>query len=338
MIWRTRDRNNRGARLQIAALALALAVAGVGAGCGSNMNERVAAVGKGPITGRAVNHWAAALESASVETTDPPPTGRSWTQRAVDLLISSRWLMGEASRLRVAPTRAAIRRRLHERIEEVPGGRPAFVESLRGSQRTVADVELEVGMELAVAALRRIALDSQQPVSLEAIEAYYRAHEARYRTPERRYIDIVEKLRSPSAARAVATRFGSGSRLARIAYHEVFERPASFAPGTEKGRLLKAVFEAQPGVLSVPMRLNHAWAVFVVRRIVPAGVRPLRSVRHSIRERLRALAREEALARFAASLRQRWRPSTSCQPRFVVPKCAQYKGPAVTEANLLDNA
>jgi hypothetical protein len=334
MVRSGRDRYMRAARLKAAALSAGLAVAAIGAGCGASATERVVVRVQGAaITDRAVEHWAVALQHAAVDT-GAAPAGGSWTQKAVDFLITAHWLLDEASRLDVAPSSAALRRRLDERSEAVPGGESAFVESLQASGRTVADVELELRRELAVEELRRAALGTVQEASAGSIAAYYRAHERDYRTPERRYIDIVERLQSPGVARALAARVGSGTRLARIAFHEAPERPPHFTLSTEKGRVVHAIFQARPGVLTGPMRLNHEWALFVVRRVVPAGTRPLKKVRASILDRLEASVREQALARFAGALRLRWRPSTSCQAGFVVAGCVQDPA-AATDANLL---
>ncbi len=321
---RTRKGHRPGALFVVALLVVtaAAAVSGCGGIDSSRIVARVRHVG---ISERAVRHWAVVLERGGTGT--PPAPGAAAASRAEEYLIASRWLLAEASRLGVAPTRQVVRARLGERREAVPGGQAAFAESLASSGRTVADVELEIEAELAAQALRRAVLQRAGTISPAAVAAAYRREIARYRTPERRYVDLVERLKSAAAARRLAQRVGPGAPLARLAYHEVRARPPRFN-ASEKGRVERAIFAAQPGVLVGPMRLNREWTLFVVRRIVPAGVKPLRAVEASIAARLRAAGRAEALRRFVIALHERWRPVTRCSAGFVVPQCNGRHGAA----------
>jgi hypothetical protein len=321
-----RERHRSGISI---ALALLLGLASASAfGCGRSGSDRtVARVGRSAISERAVRHWTAAFVHGGVEGFSLSSPDAAYARYAEEYLIASRWLLAEASRLDVAPTRQAVRERLAERREAVPGGGSAFSESLESSGRTVADVELEIEAALAAQALRHAVLARSGAISQAAVSAAYRRDIARYRTPERRYVDIVENLKSAAAAWRLARHVGTGQGLASLAFHEVQERPLHFNLARAKGRVVRAIFTARPGVLVGPMPLHGAWTLFVVRRIVPAGSRPLRAVRVAIARHLRTVGRVALLRRFQTQYKAHWTANTTCAPHYVVPGCAEYHGP-----------
>ncbi len=319
--------HHRSSPLRFCALPAAV-LATLASGCGgAGSPGQVALVAGSAVTERQVEHWSVALERGGGQELAAQEAGVHDGRRATaeEFLIDARWLLAEASRLGVAPSARSVEARLAQEREAVPGGQEAFAEALASSGRTVADVELEIEVQLAAQALRRVALDRTGAVSGAAVAAAYRSALARYRTPEERAVDLVERLPSAAAARRLATQLGTGARFVRRAVREEWRRPAGFDSSSEKGRVLRAIFAARPGTLVGPMRLNGAWTLFVVRHVVPAGVRPLNAVRASIVTRLAQAQRAQALRRLEASMRERWRPLTSCRAGWVVPECARYE-------------
>jgi hypothetical protein len=292
--------------------------------CGGE-DRVVARVGRVAIHARAVEHWGAVLSVGGIVNGPLPAAGHTRKQRALAFLISARAIVEQAAEQGVPVSASAVRDRVEELRQAVPGGDAAFDESLKGARETVADVELEIEAELARAAVRRAVTERAGAVSPEQVRRYYRQHQSRYRLIERRKIDIVEHLSSPAAARALARRAGTGVRLARRAYHELLKRPHGFAAGS-KGAVERAIFAARAGVLSGPMPLSNGYALFVVRRIFPAAVRPFSSVRTEIEGLLAARARARARAAFAERYRSRWRARTSCSSGYVIAGCVQYEG------------
>ncbi len=321
----------------LALLAAGAALCAIGcasASHGASAGPAVASVDGVVIGERAVRHWALVLEHGGVEGA-LARAGGSPARRAEEYLIGSRWLLAEASVRGVSPTRGAVRERVSQRREAVPGGAAAFAESLAASGMTLADVERVAEVELATQALRRIVLRRARPVAPARVRAVYEREIARYRTPEARQIDIVEHLPSRSAARSLARRLGSGGAFARRAAHERQVRPAAFDERSAKGRVVRAIFAARPGVLVGPMPLAGAWTLFVVRRVARASTVPFAAVAASLRARLERGAQAAALERFAAAMRARWQPRTSCRAGFVVARCAGALDGGAGEAGLL---
>jgi len=327
-------RRAQGRKALLRVLGVGLACLGGVALCACGSASRgpvVASVDGGAIHARAVEHWGGVLARGGIVMGASRLAGGSPRARAVGFLVASRWLAGQASEQGLRIPESDVQSRLEELKQAVPGGDSAFADSLHGAGETVADVELEIKTELARSSLRQALAARPSAVEEGEVERYYRENRARYLVPEHRQIDIVENLTSPAAARALARRIGTGPRLARIAYHENVERPRNYSTNGDKAAVERAIFSAKVGVLYGPMRLNHAYTLFVLRRVIPAAVKPLPRVRGAIVARLTARARKRALEAFTASYRSKWSARTSCRSGYVVPGCRQYAGSGVPD-------
>ncbi len=314
-------------------VALAPAVLALSA-CGGDSSPVVARVGDAEISKAAVEHWARALERGAAGEGLRPPQQGSPKQRALGLLISADWIDGEAAREGVAPSGDELDKGLGERKEA--NGASEFQAALKATGQTVDDVELEVRAELAAAALARKLADQAARVSEAQIVDFYRRNHLLYTTPETRHTDLIEHLPSPAAARALVRKIGTGAAFTKRALKEAVVRTITGAPSPgDIPNISDAIFASRTGVVSKPMPLNGHWTVFVVRKIVPAKLKPLDVVRRELIRRLVAQRHREIVARFERELKTRWTAKTSCRPGYVVQKCAQYAGSQAAEESPL---
>ena len=122
------------------AAVLALGLTSCGGGSSSPV---VAHVGHATIDEAAVAHWTRVIqrggggESALADTQGTP------RQRALEFLISSQWLLGEAAEEGIALPARLVEQRLDEQRESTPEGARAFQESLDATDQTTSDVQLE---------------------------------------------------------------------------------------------------------------------------------------------------------------------------------------------------
>lgn len=254
--------------------------------------------------------------------------------RALSFLISSEWLIGEAAAEGLKVSGQEVERRLEEKRDSFPGGEAEFHEFLETTGRPVADIKFDIEAELASSRIRQAVASREPEVTRAQIAGYYRQNERRYLVPERRYFDI-DNLGSKAAAGRVKREAESGRSFAKMTLHESLQRPGSAADvGREKAAIERAVFSARPNVLGGPVRLYGDYSLFEVRRIVAAAHQPLAQVQSSIERRLAAEQQRRALAEFARAWRKRWIARTDCHTGYVVPGCAQYKGPAAPEAGI----
>jgi len=99
--------------------------------------------------------------------------------------------------------------------------------------------------------------------------------------------------------------------------------------------LIHAIFTAKPGTLVGPARFGRTWVLAVVRKIIPARIRPIATVEREIATRLSRERHRLALLGFVGAYRSKWRAKTDCRPGYVVQKCAHYHGPIAREDNPL---
>jgi foldase protein PrsA len=222
-----------------------------------------------------------------------------------------------------------VSRALQERKEA--NGPAEFQAELHQTGETVADVRLEIESELAAAAIANKLAKQAARFSDSEIADFYRRNRRLFVKPEEREVQLIEHLPSPTAAVALVRRLGTGPRFAQRALDETLVlNPHENVDQTEKD-VTKAIFETRPGVLSRPMRLNVGWSVFIVRRVIPARLKPLRRVRGEAIQRLLALHHRRLTASFEREYSARWRARTRCSRGYVVQKCSGYAGPPLPE-------
>lgn len=303
-------------------------------GCGGGAHGPTAVhVGGDAIGQSTVAHWTHVIERGGMLGGSGREDQGTPRERALAFLISSTWLAGEAKRLGLAVSAQAVDRAMMER--RAAGGEAEFDEGLRATWQTPADVKLEIRAELALAAIRRSLVKQASLVSEGEIAGFYKSHRRMFVASEARDVDLIESFPSRSAAAALVKRIGGGPRFAKKAFHEEPSRAsiARWKAIPEKVAVLRAIFAARLGVLSAPMRLSGSWIVFVVRRKIPARLKPLAEVRGEIMKRLIAHRRRQIVASFNREYKARWSARTSCRPGYVVQGCAQYSGSIAPEEN-----
>jgi foldase protein PrsA len=296
--------------------------------CGGNHGSAVVTRVDGTaITQATVDRWAGVVQRGGAFTgfRGAPRVGTP-KQRALTLLISSSWLVGEAARQGAAVSAKEVNDALAERMQ---GGAAAeFHKRLRSSGQTPVGSKLELRAELALEAIREALTRRVGQVSQSSVARFYRQGGWRmFSTPKVAVVDIVENIPSAAAATALVKRVGTGRAFAKIAWHKKLAYTSGVLSGAaSKKEVDYAIFAARPGVVSRPMRFFNGWAVFVVRRVIPPRPRPLAEVRAQVIAAYKEQRMREVFGAFAREYARRWVAKTSCRSGYVVPGCAQYGG------------
>jgi foldase protein PrsA len=336
---RTRCAHRQAPRLlarRIAIAAAALLMVGGVAGCGgSTPSAVVVRVGDALIDRAAVDHWARAItrgSSAGVSSTGVRFTPR---EQALDFLISSDWLIGEAAEQRLAVSDRAIEHALEERIGSSPSGNADFQKELSFTGQTVSDVRLEAKTALAAAMLRETLSKRVPKVTRSAVADFYRRQRLLFRR-DRRVVDLIEGIESPDAAIALGREIGAGSRFTTRAVRETVPRPPLIeAERRENRKLVRAIFATRLGKIGDPVSYDTRWVLLVVRAEIPGSTKRFAEVETEIARYLSERRRHAIIAKFLEAYRAEWTARTSCRAGFVVQKCSQYRGPAMPEGNPL---
>jgi hypothetical protein len=309
------SRDQLGTVLGAFAVLLCVALAGCG---GSSVAVRV---GPATVSTATLDHWA--LVAAHERSIGPSRARRE----ALEFLIFSHWLIGEASERHLLAASGEVSQRVEAtRSPLLTGSESNETQKLKASGRTAVDLRFEVETELAYVHLRKAVISAASAVSLAEVQAYYGAHRRAYFLSERRDFDI-DNLRSDAAARKVKTEVEAGRRLHPIALHEHIERATAFAePG--KVKIERAILAAKPGELIGPIVIEPygLHSIFIVHKIRPRRRETLAEAKASIESQLRKRRQQQALQSFNAAWQSRWVAKTDCGVHLLAQRCREFKG------------
>jgi foldase protein PrsA len=325
-----------------------------GCGAGSAGSARAVQVGDMTISGVSAAHWMTVL-APQHQVPDPPAYAaciaarrrggqrgsttalasycanlhRTLERSALDYLITSDWLVGEAAQEGVPVSTGEVGRRLRERERGFSGSSTEFAATLSAIGHTRADVKLEITRELAAKHISRRLSQLEARISSSQVAQYYRQHVAQFSHPEERHFYIVENIIGKQTARALRHEFASRKRsIAGDSEHEALLRPASMQP---QRTIVKAIFKVKPNVVSEPVPVGNYFFLVQVWKVTPAYVQSLAQAQAEIARMLASEQRDRTIARFLRSWRSRWTARTNCSPGDVVPGCRQYHGVPVQE-------
>lgn len=280
-----------------------------------------------------VDRAEAAGRTAKGATADCAKRWQAFRQQALQLLVSGRWLAGEAARVGIVVTDAQVRAQFARTKAESFPEPGAFDRFLAGSGMTLDDLLYRVRLDATSNRLRaRATAGARRPTLAEAV-AYYRRHRARYAQPERRDLLVVVTRGRAAALRARAALL-AGHSWATVARRYSVDRPSARRGGRVAGvipaelspPLGRAVAAGPVGVLRGPVLVaGHRW-LFRVTRVHPAAPPRLARALPSVRQLLASIAQQRALEVFGRGYRSRWRARTTCAPGYVTSDCAN--GPA----------
>jgi hypothetical protein len=312
-------------KARISTTTAVLATTALLAGCGGAKVDGVAVqVGQTQITNAAVNHWITVLAVGH------PPQDASKRQalreKALDFLISSTWLVGEANGDGVTPSAGEVQRQLATKQSAFTGGSAELEEYLRTTGQTKADLELQSKTEVAEAKIRQMVIAQAPKVTTAQALVYYRQHKQQYTPSEMREVATVNR-KTLAQTISLKREVQSGRRpFASVSVTtSVPLSPQSYDPARGKDATLAiAIHRARPGVLMGPVKEHVDYYLFEVKRIVPPRERPFAEVQSSIVKQLASQRQQRALVAFIAAWRAKWSAMTDCHAGSVVQKCRNY--------------
>jgi foldase protein PrsA len=361
----------------IAALgAVLFALVGITA-CGGIPGDAVVQVGGNSVTTSAFDHWmkVAAQSSASGTTAKPvipeppnytacishlaaiapkpakgqsaPTTAQLKTQceqqykslqsEVLGFLISSEWVIGEASSLGVKLSDAEVTKEF-TKIKTAQFPKAAeFEKFLASSGQSVSDLLLRVKLNLLSQKIQKQVIKNKSQVTQAQIEKYYNENKSKYGTPEKRNVRII-LAKTEAAAQSAKKEVESGNSFASVA-GKVSIDPTSKAnggllkevvKGQEEKALDTAIFSAGKGTLAGPVKTPFGYYVYEVVSITAGTQEPLSKVQTTIKQQLIASGQQSALSKFVKEFKKKWVAKTECRAGYVVADCKSYKAPKTT--------
>jgi foldase protein PrsA len=261
---------------------------------------------------------------------------REWTQlrdQVMQLLISYKWIDGEAALRGLSVTDAEVTREFDKQTRQSFRTREDFQEFLETSGQTAADVRERVRLDLLSNKVRDQVVAGHGQITDQAIEQYYSQHRSSFVVPETRSLRIVLTKRKAQAqrARAELERGASWKSVARrySIDKESKRKGGKLAPveeGTLENAFERVVFRARKGRLVGPVRMGSDYYVLTVTKIERERRQSLPEVKQLIRETLESEAQQARLDVFVQDFSARWRAKTECVEGYRTSDCRN--GPA----------
>jgi foldase protein PrsA len=359
--------NSRPARTKLAALSCAtaaLAAAVAGCGGGGVPGDAVATVNGNQITKASFNHWmtVAAKSGGQAAAVPKPPAykaciaakrkalpkpakGQPQTTDAqlktqcqqeytalrdqvLQLLISFKWIQGEADDLGVKATDAEVKKQFETQKKASFPKEADYQKFLKTSGQTEQDILMRVRLDVLSNKIRTKVTKGKDKVSDAAIAKYYNANKARFAQPERRDL-LVVLTKTQAKAQQAKQAIQGGQSFASVAKKFSIDQAskaqggklAAVAKGQQEKALDSAVFSAKKGVLTGPVKTQFGFYVFKVTKVTPASQQSLDQAKTTIKQLLASQKQQKALDAFVKKFQKKWKSKTDCRDGYRTQDC-----------------
>lgn len=349
------------------------------AACGGIPGDAVVSVDGKSITKDTFNHWMSVASASSASTTgakpsvpEPPnytacvaaakaaakpakgqksPTEaqlktqceqeyKSLQQEVLGFLISSNWVLGEASSLGVKVSDQEVKKQF-EKIKSQQFPKAAeFEKFLKSSGQTVSDLLLRVKLNLLSSKIQQKIVKEKSKVTQAQIQKYYKNNPKRFEVPEKRNLLII-LTKTEDQAKKAKQEIESGksfeSVAKRVSIDPTSKSNGGKLPGVVKGQEEKsldtAIFSAKKGALTGPVKTPFGYYIFEVQSTTAGSQQSLKQAEASIKSQLTAQQQQQALSKFVKEFKKKWQSKTECRSGYMVADCKGYKAPKTTSTS-----
>jgi foldase protein PrsA len=259
---------------------------------------------------------------------------KSLQQEVLGFLISSTWVLGEAGSLGVKVSDKEVKKQF-EKIKSQQFPKAAeFQKFLSTSGQTVSDLLLRVKLNLLSSKIQQKIVKEKSKVTQAQIAKYYKENPKRFGVAEKRDLLII-LTKTEDQANKAKQEVESGKSFESVAKKVSIDptsksnggKLAGVVKGQEEKALDAAVFSAQKGKLTGPVKTPFGYYIFEVQKITPGSQQTLKQAEASIKAQLTATQQQAALSKFVKDFKKKWMDKTECRSGYVVSDCKSYKAP-----------
>ena len=213
--------------------------------------------------------------------------------QVLQLLISFKWIQGEAETMDVKVTDAEVKKSFDEQKKQSFPKDADYKKFLSTSGQTEDDILQRVKLDLLSNKIRDKVVKGKDKVSDKAIADFYNKNKARFAQPEKRDLRVVLTKDKAEADKAKAA-LESGDSWTTVAKKYSIDDTSKAAggklPAQAKGTLDKelddAVFSAKKNELEGPIKTQYGYYVFTVTAITEASQQTLAEAKETIKQTL----------------------------------------------------
>ena len=243
-------------------------------------------------------------------------------------LIRSTWLDQEAKKQKVGVTDKELQKQIDDIKKQQFTQKGSYEKFLQQAGLTNADVLFQQRVQQLQNKITAKITKGKDNVTDAQIQAYYNKNQSRFASPERRDLRIVltkQKAQAEQAKKALQSGQSWKSVAKKYSIDTASKSNGGSLPGVAKGQQEKAldtaVFSADKGKLTGPIKTQFGWYVFDVTKIAKAKQQSLEESKASIKQILQSQGQQNALKKFGDDYRKRYKAETDCRKGYQVDDC-----------------
>ena len=248
--------------------------------------------------------------------------------QVLGLLISFEWIEREAADQGVKVTDEEVNKSFEEQKKQTFPKDADYQKFLKDSGQTEEDVRMRVRLDLLSNKIRDKVIKGKDQVSEQQITDYYNKNKERFAQPERRDLSIVltkTEAKADEAKQALQDGESFKSVAKEYSTDDASKAQGGKLPAVAKGQQEKAfddaIFAADKGKITGPVKTQFGFYVFKVDKIVEASQQTRDEAKETIKQLLASQNQQKALDAYVKDFRKRWKEKTDCREGFVTQDC-----------------
>jgi foldase protein PrsA len=249
--------------------------------------------------------------------------------QVIQLLTSFEWIQGEAEEMGIKVSDAEVKKSFADQKKQSFPKEADYQKFLKDYGQTEQDIMQRVKLDLLSNKIREKIVKGKDKVSDAQIQEFYDKNKERFAQPERRDLRIVltkSEAKANEAKAALANGDSWKSVAKKYSIDEASKAQGGQLPaqaqGTLEKSLDKAVFNADKGDVTGPVKTQFGFYVFEVDKVQAASQQTLEQAKETIRQTLQSQNQQKALDKFVKDFSKKWKERTECKEGFVTQQCS----------------
>jgi len=257
--------------------------------------------------------------------------------QVLGLLISVEWIDREATEQGVKVSDADVKKDIAAQKKQYYPKDADYQKFLKDSGQSAEDISLQSKFRLQRDKLVEKITKGKDKVSDAQVKTYYDKNKARFAQPEQRDLSVVltkNKARADAAKAALDSGDSFKTVVKEYSIDDASKAQGGKLPGVAQGQqdrgFDRAIFGAEQGELTGPVKTQYGFYVFKVDKITKADQQSLAEAAPLIKQQLASENQQKALDDFAKGFRKRWKEKTDCREGYTTPDCKGEPEPTPT--------
>lgn len=248
--------------------------------------------------------------------------------QVLQFLISAEWIQGEAKDRDVKVSDSEIKKQFETTKKQSFPKQKDFDNFLKSSGMSMDDLLFRVELDTLSNKLREKVTKGKDKVTDKEISDYYAKNKARFAQPERRDLRIV-LTKTEAKANEARSAIASGQSFKTVAKKFSIDQASkdqggvllAVAKGQQEKAFDDAIFAAEKGELTGPVKTQFGFYVFRVQKVTKASQQTLAQAKETIKQLLASQNQQKALDDFVKDFRDKWKRKTECRDDFKTQDC-----------------